>query len=130
MTKSIGKINSNLCPECGGFILYSQFQGEETCSQCGLIINERLFNRSDNGKKKSEIIIPTKATRHYYNYNQKRIYKRNNWPNNNYNRNLKFAFIQLKLSISLDLSNSKYLIMVTFFCLMYKLLNLTNIREI
>lgn len=32
MTKSIGKINSNLCPECGGFIMIKKFYLYKTYS--------------------------------------------------------------------------------------------------
>ncbi|KKM14443.1 hypothetical protein LCGC14_1706050 [marine sediment metagenome] len=57
MTKCITKENSNSCLECGGFITFSQYQGEEACTQCGLVINERLFSTSNNGKRNIDTVI-------------------------------------------------------------------------
>lgn len=48
--KSKGKI-SNLCPECGGSIMLLAEKGEDVCSQCGLIINERQVDYSHSGKR-------------------------------------------------------------------------------
>ncbi len=50
MMKSKGKI-SNLCPECGGSIMLLAEKGEDVCSQCGLIINERQVDYSHSGKR-------------------------------------------------------------------------------
>lgn len=46
------KINiSNLCPECGGKIILIQERGENVCGQCGLVINERIVDVSNSGKR-------------------------------------------------------------------------------
>jgi transcription initiation factor TFIIB len=42
---------SNLCPECGGSIIFIEEKGETVCGQCGLIINERLVDNSHSGKR-------------------------------------------------------------------------------
>jgi transcription initiation factor TFIIB len=49
MTKR-GKL-SNLCPECGGSIMIVVEKGEDVCSQCGLIMNERQVDFSHSGKR-------------------------------------------------------------------------------
>lgn len=49
MTKR-GKL-SNLCPECGGSIMIIVEKGEDVCSQCGLIMNERQVDFSHSGKR-------------------------------------------------------------------------------
>jgi transcription initiation factor TFIIB len=41
----------NLCPECGGSIIFIEEKGETVCGQCGLIINERLVDNSHSGKR-------------------------------------------------------------------------------
>ncbi|MFW9939561.1 MAG: transcription initiation factor IIB family protein [Candidatus Thorarchaeota archaeon] len=45
------KKQSNLCPECGGSILFIEEKGETVCGQCGLIISERLADSSHSGKR-------------------------------------------------------------------------------
>jgi transcription initiation factor TFIIB len=45
------KKQSNLCPECGGSIIFIEEKGETVCGQCGLIINERLVDNSHGGKR-------------------------------------------------------------------------------
>jgi len=42
---------TNLCPECGGSIIFIEEKGENVCGQCGLIINERLVDNSRSGKR-------------------------------------------------------------------------------
>jgi len=42
---------SNLCPECGGSILFIEEKGETVCGQCGLIINDRIVDFSHSGKR-------------------------------------------------------------------------------
>ncbi len=42
---------SNLCPECGGSIMIIVEKGEDVCSQCGLIMNERQVDFSHSGKR-------------------------------------------------------------------------------
>ena len=79
MTKSVRIGNSNNCPECGGVITSSQFRGEEACSQCGLVISERIYNTSDNGKKdqfENKKITPPLKLRGM-NANQSRAFKAN-----------------------------------------------------
>ena len=50
-TKKIkGKI-SNLCPECGGSIMFIEEKAEDVCRQCGLILNERQVDFSHSGKR-------------------------------------------------------------------------------
>ena len=81
MTKSVRIENSNNCPECGGVITSSQFRAEETCSQCGLVKNERIHNTSDNGKKdrfENKRIAPPLKLRGK-NANQIRVFKTNSW---------------------------------------------------
>ncbi|MFW9865010.1 MAG: transcription initiation factor IIB family protein [Candidatus Thorarchaeota archaeon] len=41
----------NVCPECGGAIIYVEEKGEDVCEQCGLIINERAVDSSHSGKR-------------------------------------------------------------------------------
>ena len=41
----------NLCPECGGSILFIEDKGETVCGQCGLIINERIVDFARSGKR-------------------------------------------------------------------------------
>jgi len=50
-TKLEININSNLCPECGGKIILIQEKGENVCSRCGLVINERILDISHSGKR-------------------------------------------------------------------------------
>lgn len=50
MIANISK-QSNLCPECGGSIIFIEEKGETVCRQCGLIINERLVDNSHSGKR-------------------------------------------------------------------------------
>ncbi|MFW9875092.1 MAG: transcription initiation factor IIB family protein [Candidatus Thorarchaeota archaeon] len=50
MIANISK-QSNLCPECGGTIIFIEEKGETVCGQCGLIINERLVDNSHSGKR-------------------------------------------------------------------------------
>jgi transcription initiation factor TFIIB len=42
---------SNICPECGGHIIFILERGENVCNQCGLIIDERNIDVSQNGKR-------------------------------------------------------------------------------
>jgi transcription initiation factor TFIIB len=42
---------SNLCPECGGTIMFIEEKGEDVCGQCGLIMNERQVDFSHSGKR-------------------------------------------------------------------------------
>jgi transcription initiation factor TFIIB len=42
---------SNLCPECKGSTISIQEKGEIVCSQCGLVINERILDISHSGKR-------------------------------------------------------------------------------
>ncbi|MFX0080631.1 MAG: transcription initiation factor IIB family protein [Candidatus Hodarchaeota archaeon] len=50
MVVNISK-KSNLCPECGGSIIFIEKKGETVCGQCGLIINERLVDNYHSGKR-------------------------------------------------------------------------------
>ena len=50
MMKSSGKV-TNLCPECGGSIMFIAEKGENVCNQCGLIIDERQVDFSHSGKR-------------------------------------------------------------------------------
>ena len=50
MMKSSSKV-TNLCPECGGSIMLIAEKGENVCSQCGLIIDERQVDFSHSGKR-------------------------------------------------------------------------------
>ncbi|MEJ2250534.1 MAG: transcription initiation factor IIB [Candidatus Lokiarchaeota archaeon] len=42
---------SNICPECTGKVIPIQEKGELVCSQCGLVINERILDISHNEKR-------------------------------------------------------------------------------
>ncbi|MFX0024871.1 MAG: transcription initiation factor IIB family protein [Candidatus Hermodarchaeota archaeon] len=42
---------SNLCPECGGKTIPIQEKGEIVCSQCGLVISERILDISHTDKR-------------------------------------------------------------------------------
>ncbi|MHA1916547.1 MAG: transcription initiation factor IIB [Promethearchaeota archaeon] len=101
------------CPECNGAIINSQERAELTCSNCGLIINERILNpsitdercfSSEEKQKKarngplihdfsSEFDLPTIIGEHY-NDDQKRIFKHNSMATG-IHRNLKAVFIQI-----------------------------------
>ncbi|MFX0029536.1 MAG: transcription initiation factor IIB family protein [Candidatus Hermodarchaeota archaeon] len=50
MIANISK-NTNVCPECGGSIIFIEEKGEIVCGQCGLIINEKLVDYSRSGKR-------------------------------------------------------------------------------
>ena len=41
----------NVCPECGGSIIYDPQKGEEVCNQCGLISTERALDYAHSGKR-------------------------------------------------------------------------------
>lgn len=49
----ISKINkpTNICPECGGSIIFIEQKGETVCAQCGLIISERSVDYTRSGKR-------------------------------------------------------------------------------
>jgi len=49
--KSKIKDLSNLCPECGGKTIPIQEKGEVVCSQCGLVVKERILDISHSGKR-------------------------------------------------------------------------------
>jgi len=49
--KSDISILSNLCPECGGKIISILEKGENVCCQCGLVINERILDINNSGKR-------------------------------------------------------------------------------
>lgn len=42
---------SDLCPECGGNTILIHEKGDIVCSQCGLVINERIIDVSSNDKQ-------------------------------------------------------------------------------
>ena len=44
-------ISSNLCPECKGNTISVLEKGEIVCSQCGLVVNERILDISHSGKR-------------------------------------------------------------------------------
>jgi len=44
-------ILSSLCPECGGKTIPIQEKGEIVCSQCGLVISERIVDISHTDKR-------------------------------------------------------------------------------
>ena len=50
MMKTKSKV-SNECPECEGLIMFIPEKGEDVCSQCGLIINERQVDYAHSGKR-------------------------------------------------------------------------------
>lgn len=94
MTKSIRIESFNLCPECGGCIDFSLFRGEETCSQCGLIIRDKIFSTRHTGKKglcdNERISAPVRIEK-FYNTDQKRAFKKNTWTDS-FQRNLNEAY--------------------------------------
>jgi len=45
------KVGLEGCPECGGSIISLNQIGENVCSQCGLVINERSVDFSHSGKR-------------------------------------------------------------------------------
>ena len=45
------KVDSEGCPECGGSIIFLSQIGENVCSQCGLVINERRVDFNHSGKR-------------------------------------------------------------------------------
>jgi len=49
--KSKVKDLSSLCPECGGKTIPIHEKGEIVCSQCGLVVNERILDISHSGKR-------------------------------------------------------------------------------
>ena len=42
---------ASFCPECKGKIIPIMEKGENVCSQCGLVINERIVDTSHSGKR-------------------------------------------------------------------------------
>lgn len=111
MTKSIGKENLNFCPECGAYTNYNLFRGEEACSHCGLVVNERIFSTSHDGKRTlfdNKKITPPITIRTSYNTNQKRIFKINTWAKSKSNqRNLNKAYSHIsRICGNLKLPNS------------------------
>lgn len=50
-TKSEINNFSSICPECGGKTIPIQEKGELVCGQCGLVINERILDISNSGKR-------------------------------------------------------------------------------
>ncbi len=42
---------TNICPECGGQIIYVQAKGEDVCGHCGLIISERMLDIAHGSKR-------------------------------------------------------------------------------
>ncbi len=97
MTKSIRIDDCNRCPECGGYTNSSLFRGEEACSQCGLVTKERAFSTSHHGKKSlldNERITSPIKIKEYYNSNQKRFLRKNNWPDS-YHKNLQKAYFYI-----------------------------------
>jgi len=42
---------SNSCPECGGKTIPIQEKGEIVCSQCGLVVSERVMDIAHSGKR-------------------------------------------------------------------------------
>ncbi|MFX1298762.1 MAG: transcription initiation factor IIB family protein [Promethearchaeota archaeon] len=105
-----------MCPECGGSIILDQERGETICSQCGLIIDDKLYITSFSEKRaftqeekarksRTGILISPLLTdlglctlidkKNIHNPNLKRAVKRNSyltWKN----RNLLIASIELK----------------------------------
>jgi len=49
ISKKIKQIN--LCPECGGTIIYIQESGDILCSQCGLVLDERSIDFAHSGRR-------------------------------------------------------------------------------
>ena len=45
------KNSSSLCPECRGKTIPIQEKGEIVCSQCGLVVSERIVDTSHSGKR-------------------------------------------------------------------------------
>ena len=41
----------NYCPECNGYIVLISEKGEDVCSQCGLIINEKEIDVENSGRR-------------------------------------------------------------------------------
>ena len=41
----------NFCSECGGYIVFNFELGEEVCSKCGLVINDRVIDFSHCDKR-------------------------------------------------------------------------------
>ncbi|MFX0076338.1 MAG: transcription initiation factor IIB family protein [Candidatus Hermodarchaeota archaeon] len=44
-------ISSEICPECGGSVIALNQVGEDVCSQCGLVINERSVDVNHSDKR-------------------------------------------------------------------------------
>ena len=42
---------SNLCPECGGSIIFLRETGDSICNQCGLVLEERRVDISHDGRR-------------------------------------------------------------------------------
>jgi transcription initiation factor TFIIB len=106
----------NLCPECNGYIVLISEKGEDVCSQCGLVINEkeidvknsgrRTFTQDEKNKIKNygwpisplvaDLEICTKINKNETNdFNLKRVIKRDSiysWKT----RNFLIAFAELK----------------------------------
>jgi transcription initiation factor TFIIB len=120
-----------ICPECGGNIILVQERGETVCSQCGLIINDKLyitsysekraFNKEEKARKsRTGILISPLLSdlglctliekKSIYNPNLKRAVKRDSyltWKN----RNFLIATTELK-RLSTNLSIPSHIISV------------------
>jgi transcription initiation factor TFIIB len=42
---------SNLCPECGGKVIFIHEKGEIVCGQCGLVVSDRILDVNHSGKR-------------------------------------------------------------------------------
>ena len=51
MDAGLKKKSINYCSECGGYIIFNPELGEEVCSQCGLVINDRVVDYSHFDKR-------------------------------------------------------------------------------
>lgn len=51
VVKSDISLLSTSCPECGGKVIPVQEKGENVCSQCGLVVSERIVDISHSGKR-------------------------------------------------------------------------------
>ena len=114
----------NLCPECNGYIVLISEKGEDVCSQCGLVINEKEIDVKNNGRRAftqsekdkienygwpisplvADLEICTKINENETNdFNLKRVIKRDSiysWKT----RNMLIAFTELKrLSFNLNI---------------------------
>ncbi|MBY9005847.1 MAG: transcription initiation factor IIB [Candidatus Lokiarchaeota archaeon] len=51
MESKLKDSSSNVCPECRGLIISIEYTGDNLCSSCGLVLNEKVVDFANGGKR-------------------------------------------------------------------------------